>query len=114
MQLSQAASGAQSGGGMSTAVTRTNVPNGALSFGLHVLDVDPVEKKTAVDQVHRFVWMVPAIATGVVDGVLRDRSPSDALWAERPAPVWRKAQRVRRGDCGSKLRVGVLGLQPGT
>lgn len=68
VKFSQAAEGAEPGGGTSPAITWSNVPEGTQSFFLHMHDLEVSRNKTTDDQAHWVVWNIPANATGLTEG----------------------------------------------
>lgn len=69
VKYSQAAPGAEPGGGTSPVLNWSNVPAGTKSLLLHMHDLDFVRNKTTDDQVHWLVWNIPATSTGLPEGV---------------------------------------------
>ncbi len=69
VQYSQAAPDTKPGGGISPAITWTNVPKGTQSFVLHFHDIDAVRNKTTADQLHWLIWSIPAATNNVPEGV---------------------------------------------
>jgi Raf kinase inhibitor-like YbhB/YbcL family protein len=68
VKFSQAAPGAEPGGGTSPAISWTNVPAGTQSFVLNMRDMDVARNKTTDDQAHWVVWNIPATSTGLTEG----------------------------------------------
>lgn len=69
VKFTQAAPGAEPGGGTSPALTWTNTPAGTQSFLLNFHDLDLSHNKTTDDQVHWLVWNIPAIVTTLPEGM---------------------------------------------
>jgi Raf kinase inhibitor-like YbhB/YbcL family protein len=69
VKFSQAAPGAEPGGGTSPAISWTNVPAGTQSFVLNMRDLDVARNKTTDDQAHWVVWNIPANTTSLPEGV---------------------------------------------
>ena len=80
VKYSQAAEGAEPGGGTSPALTWTNPPAGTKSFVLHMHDLDFVHDKTMDDQVHWLVWNIPADKTGLPEGIPKGTQLSDGSY----------------------------------
>lgn len=59
----------QAGDQTSPAINWTNVPDGTVSFVLHLHDLEVSRNKTSDDQLHWIVWNIPATATGLPEGV---------------------------------------------
>jgi hypothetical protein len=59
----------QAGDQTSPAITWINVPEGTVSFVLHVHDLEFSRNHTSDDQLHWIVWNIPATATGLPEGV---------------------------------------------
>ena len=69
VKFSQAAPGAEPGGGTSPALTWTNTPVGTQSFLLNFHDLDLSYNKTTDDQVHWLVWNIPPTVTTLPEGM---------------------------------------------
>jgi Raf kinase inhibitor-like YbhB/YbcL family protein len=69
VKFSQAAPGAEPGGGTSPAISWTNVPPGTQAFVLNMHDMDVARNKTTEDQAHWVVWPIPANVTSLPEGV---------------------------------------------
>ena len=74
VKFSQAAPGVAAGEGTSPAMNWANVPVGTQSLFLHMHDMDLARNKTTDDQAHWVLWNIPATATGLPEGVPRDRN----------------------------------------
>ena len=59
----------QAGDQTSPAITWTNAPAGTVTFLLHMHDMEASRNKTSDDQLHWFVWNIPASATGLQEGI---------------------------------------------
>jgi hypothetical protein len=59
----------QAGDQTSPAINWTNVPEGTVSFVLHLHDLEVSRNKTSDDQLHWIVWNIPGTATGLPEGV---------------------------------------------
>jgi Raf kinase inhibitor-like YbhB/YbcL family protein len=68
VKFSQAAPGAEPGGGTSPAISWTNVPAGAQSFVLNMRDLDVARNKGTEDQAHWVVWNLPSSVTSLSEG----------------------------------------------
>ena len=68
VKFSQAAEGAEPGGGTSPAISWSNVPAGTQSFFLHMHDLEVARNKTTDDQAHWVVWNIPANVTSLSEG----------------------------------------------
>ena len=68
VKFTQAAPGAEPGGGTSPAINWTNVPPGTQSFVLNMHDEDVARNKTTDDQAHWVVWPIPASVTNLSEG----------------------------------------------
>jgi Raf kinase inhibitor-like YbhB/YbcL family protein len=77
VRFSQAAEGAAPGEGMSPAISWANPPAGTQSFVLNMHDMDVVRNKTSDDQAHWVVWNIPAMATGLPEGVPKGAQLAD-------------------------------------
>src|ERR1044071_2681197 len=55
----------QAGEQVSPALAWTNTPAGAVTFVLHMHDIDVARNKTLDDQAHWVVWNIPGTATGL-------------------------------------------------
>ncbi len=69
VKFTQAAPGAEPGGGTSPAMQWTNVPAGTQSFVLNMRDLDVARNKTTDDQAHWVVWPLPASVTSLPEGL---------------------------------------------
>jgi Raf kinase inhibitor-like YbhB/YbcL family protein len=90
VKYSQAAEGAEPGGGTSPALTWSNAPEGAQSFLLHMHDMEVARNRGTEDQVHWLVWNIPATATGLPEGVPRGSQLADGSYQiSATGPVYR-------------------------
>jgi len=87
VKFSQAAPGVAVGEGTSPAMSWANAPAGTQSFFLNMHDMDLARNKTTDDQAHWVLWNIPATATGLPEGMPRDRScPTEAIRSAPPGP----------------------------
>lgn len=90
VKFTQAAPGAEPGGGTSPALSWTNVPAGTQSFVVNFRDMDVARNKTTEDQAHWVVWNIPATATGLPEGVPKGaKLASGAYQASATGAVYR-------------------------
>jgi Raf kinase inhibitor-like YbhB/YbcL family protein len=90
VKFSQAAPGAEPGGGTSPAMNWSNTPPGTQSFVLHMHDMDVARNRTTDDQVHWVVWNIPAAATGLPEGVPKgSQLPDGSYQISATGPVYR-------------------------
>jgi Raf kinase inhibitor-like YbhB/YbcL family protein len=80
VRFSQAAPGAAPGGGRSPEISWTNVPEGARSLVLNMRDLDVTRNRTTEDQAHWVVWNIPAVLTGLPEGVPAGSSLADGSY----------------------------------
>jgi Raf kinase inhibitor-like YbhB/YbcL family protein len=59
----------QAGAQTSPGITWTNVPAGAVSFLLHMHDMEGSRNRTTDDQLHWLVWNIPGTVTGLPEGI---------------------------------------------
>ncbi len=69
VRFSQAAEGAEPGGGTSPAIDWVNAPEGTRSFVLHMQDLDVARDRSPQTQVHWVVWNIPASESGLEEGL---------------------------------------------
>lgn len=80
----------QAGDQVSPALTWTNTPPNTASFVLHMHDPEVARNKTTDDQVHWLVWNIPALATGLPEGVARGADlPDGSHQTSASGPVYR-------------------------
>jgi Raf kinase inhibitor-like YbhB/YbcL family protein len=92
LKYTAAAPGLARGDGISPAITWKNVPAGTRGFVLNMHDVDSVQKKGAEDQVHWFVWNIPADSTGLPEGVPKGgQLPDGTYQTSTSGPFYRPA-----------------------
>ncbi|MGE0592137.1 MAG: YbhB/YbcL family Raf kinase inhibitor-like protein [Vicinamibacterales bacterium] len=90
VRFSQAAPGAEPGGGTSPAIAWTNVPAGTQSFVLHMRDLDVARNRTTEDQAHWLVWNIPASVTSLPEGLPRGSTlPNGAYQISATGPLYR-------------------------
>jgi Raf kinase inhibitor-like YbhB/YbcL family protein len=80
VKYSQAAPGVATGEGLSPAISWSNVPAGTQSFVLNMHDMDVARNRTTDDQAHWVVWNIPAMATGLPEGVPKGAQLSDGSY----------------------------------
>jgi len=68
VRFTQAAPGAEPGGGTSPAISWANAPAGTQCFVLNMHDEDVSHNKTTDDQAHWVVWPIPATVTSLSEG----------------------------------------------
>jgi Raf kinase inhibitor-like YbhB/YbcL family protein len=74
----------------SPAINWTSVPDGTVSFLLHVHDMEVSRNKTSDDQLHWIVWNIPATATGLPEGVPKGAQlQNGAYQLSATGPVYR-------------------------
>lgn len=90
VRFSQAAEGALPGGGTSPAINWENVPAGAQSFVVNMMDLDFAPNRGTRTQVHWVVWNIPGSATGL-DGnqPQGDKLPNGASQISATGRVYR-------------------------
>lgn len=80
----------QAGDQVSPALAWSNVPNGTVSFVLHMRDPDVARNRTTEDQVHWLVWNIPGSATGLPEGVPKGATlPDGSQQISASGPVYR-------------------------
>jgi Raf kinase inhibitor-like YbhB/YbcL family protein len=80
----------QAGEQVSPALNWTNVPEGTVSFVLHMRDPDVARNKTSEDQVHWLVWNIPGTSTGLPEGVPKgEQLPDGSQQISASGPVYR-------------------------
>src|SRR5438094_3543001 len=90
VKFSQAAPGAEPGGGTSPAISWTNVPAGTQSFVLNMRDLDVARNKTTDDQAHWVVWNIPANTTSLPEGVPKgSQRPDGSYQISASGPMYR-------------------------
>jgi Raf kinase inhibitor-like YbhB/YbcL family protein len=90
VKFSQAAPGAEPGGGTSPGITWANVPAGTQSFVLNMRDMDVARNKTTEDQAHWVVWNIPATSTGLPEGQPKGAQlPDGSYQISATGPVYR-------------------------
>jgi Raf kinase inhibitor-like YbhB/YbcL family protein len=90
VKFSQAAPGVAVGEGTSPAMSWANVPAGTQSFFLNMHDMDLARNKTTDDQAHWVVWNIPAIATGLPEGVPKgSQLPDGSYQISATGPMYR-------------------------
>jgi Raf kinase inhibitor-like YbhB/YbcL family protein len=90
VRFSQAADGVAPGEGTSPAITWQNVPAGTQSFVLNMHDMDVARNKTSDDQAHWVVWNIPAMATGLPEGVAKGSPrPDGSYQISATGPMYR-------------------------
>jgi Raf kinase inhibitor-like YbhB/YbcL family protein len=90
VKFSQAAPGAEPGGGTSPAINWTNVPAGTQSFVLNMRDLDVARNKTTDDQAHWVVWNIPANTTSLPEGVPKgSQRPDGSYQISASGPMYR-------------------------
>jgi Raf kinase inhibitor-like YbhB/YbcL family protein len=90
VKFSQAAPGAEPGGGTSPGITWANVPAGTQSFVLNMRDMDVARNKTTEDQAHWVVWNIPATSTGLPEGQPKgSQLPDGSYQISATGPVYR-------------------------
>ena len=68
VKFTQAAPGAEPGGGTSPAISWTNAPSGTQCFVLNMHDEDVSHNHTTEDQAHWVVWPIPANVMSLSEG----------------------------------------------
>lgn len=90
VRFSQAAEGAEPGGGTSPALNWSNVPEGTRSFVVHMQDLDFAPNRGTRTQVHWVVWNIPGDATGLAEEQPRgEQLPNGAWQISATGPVYR-------------------------
>ena len=90
VKFSQAAPGAEPGGGTSPAISWTNVPPGTQFFVLNMRDLDVARNKTTDDQAHWVVWNIPASTTSLPEGVPKgSQRPDGSYQISASGPMYR-------------------------
>lgn len=90
VKFSQAAPGAEPGGGTSPAISWSNVPAGTQSFVLNMRDLDVARNKTTDDQAHWVVWNIPAETTSLPEGVAKgSQRPDGSYQISASGPMYR-------------------------
>jgi Raf kinase inhibitor-like YbhB/YbcL family protein len=80
----------QAGEQVSPALNWSNVPEGTVSFVLHMRDPDVARNKTTEDQVHWLVWNIPGSATGLPENVPKgEQLPDGSQQISASGPVYR-------------------------
>lgn len=80
----------QAGDQTSPAINWSSVPDGTVSFLLHVHDMEVSRNKTSDDQLHWIVWNIPATATGLPEGVPKGAQlQNGAYQLSATGPVYR-------------------------
>jgi hypothetical protein len=80
----------QAGEQVSPALNWSNVPEGTLSFVLHMRDPDVARNKGTEDQVHWLVWNIPGTSTGLPEGVPKgEQLPDGSQQISASGPVYR-------------------------
>jgi Raf kinase inhibitor-like YbhB/YbcL family protein len=80
----------QAGDQVSPALAWSNVPDGTVSFVLHMRDPDVARNRTTEDQVHWLVWNIPGSATGLPEGVPKGATlPDGSQQISASGPVYR-------------------------
>ena len=75
---------------VSPALNWTNVPEGTMSFVLHMRDPDVARNKTTEDQVHWLVWNIPGTSTGLPEGLPKgEQLPDGSQQTSASGPVYR-------------------------
>jgi Raf kinase inhibitor-like YbhB/YbcL family protein len=90
VKFSQAAPGAEPGGGTSPAMSWANAPAGTQSFVLNMHDMDVARNKTTEDQAHWVVWNIPPGTTGLPEGVPKGAKLADGSFqVSATGPMYR-------------------------
>ncbi len=90
VKFSQAAPGVAVGEGTSPAMSWANVPAGTQSFFLNMHDMDLARNKTTDDQAHWVLWNIPAMATGLPEGVPKgSQLPDGSYQISATGPMYR-------------------------
>jgi len=80
----------QAGDQTSPAINWSSVPDGTVSFLLHMHDMEVSRNKTTDDQLHWIVWNIPATATGLPEGVPKGAQlQNGAYQLSATGPVYR-------------------------
>lgn len=80
VRFSQAAEGAEPGGGTSPALSWSNAPAGTRSFVVNMMDLDFAPNRGARTQVHWVVWNIPGSATGLEEDQPRGARLPNGAW----------------------------------
>jgi len=80
----------QAGDQTSPAINWSSVPDGTVSFLLHMHDMEVSRNKTSDDQLHWIVWNIPGTATGLPEGVPKGAQlQNGAYQLSATGPVYR-------------------------
>jgi len=80
----------QAGDQTSPAINWSSVPDGTVTFLLHMHDLEVSRNKTTDDQLHWIVWNIPATATGLAEGLPKgEKLPNGAYQLSATGPVYR-------------------------
>ena len=80
----------QAGDQTSPTISWTNAPGGAVTFLLHMHDMDVSRNKTSDDQLHWLVWNIPGSVTGLPEGVpMGAQLQNGAYQLSATGPVYR-------------------------
>jgi Raf kinase inhibitor-like YbhB/YbcL family protein len=75
---------------VSPALNWSNVPEGTMSFVLHMRDPDVARNKTTEDQVHWLVWNIPGTTMGLPEGLPKgEQLPDGSQQISASGPVYR-------------------------
>jgi len=80
VKFTQAAPGVATGEGLSPAIAWANTPPGTQSFVLNMHDLEVARNKTSDDQAHWVVWNIPALSTGLPEGVPKGARLADGSY----------------------------------